>query len=107
MESKRISKKLLGNLLGKLGIFFENAPGIPGETLGAFGGILVKVSLLKRASRSYAKTGFLVALKALYLLWFRHFSLKLGFPMCPKRNKGSQLSAWEAKKHCACAQIQA
>jgi hypothetical protein len=27
--------------------------------------------------------------------------------MCSKRNNGSQLSAWEAQKHCACAQIQA
>ena len=59
MESRRISKKLLGNLLGKLRIFFQNAPGILGETLGVFGEILVKVSLLKRASRSHAKTGFL------------------------------------------------
>jgi hypothetical protein len=58
MESRRISKKLLGNLLGKLRIFFQNAPGILGETLGVFGEILVKVSLLKRASRSHAKTGF-------------------------------------------------
>ena len=59
MESRRISKKLLGNLLGKLRIFLQNAPGILGETLGVFGEILVKVSLLKRASRSHAKTGFL------------------------------------------------
>ena len=58
MESRRISKKLLGNLLGKLRIFFQNAPGILGETLGVFGEILGKVSLLKRASRSHAKTGF-------------------------------------------------
>ena len=57
MESRRISEKLWGNLLGKLRIFFQNAPGILGETLGVFGEILVKVSLLKRASRSHAKTG--------------------------------------------------
>ena len=38
-------------------IFFQNAFGILGESLGAFGEILVKVSLLKRASRSNAKTG--------------------------------------------------
>ena len=58
MEPGRISKKLWGNLLGKSGIFFQNAYGILGETLGVFGEILVKVSLLKRASRSHAKTGF-------------------------------------------------
>ena len=65
MESRRISKKLLGNLLGKLRIFFQNAPGILGETLGVFGEILVKVSLLKRASRSHAKTGFLGGSKSM------------------------------------------
>ena len=59
MESRRISKKLWGNLLGKLRIFSQNVSGILGETLGVFGEILVKVSLLKRASRSHAKTGFL------------------------------------------------
>ena len=58
MESRRISKKLWGNLLGKSGIFFQNAYGILGGTLGVFGEILVKVSSLKRASRSHAKTGF-------------------------------------------------
>ena len=57
MESRRISKKLEGSLLGKLRIFLQNASGILGETLGVFGEILVKVSLLKRASRSNAKTG--------------------------------------------------
>ena len=76
MESRGISEKLWGNLLGKLRIFLQNASGILGETLGVFGEILVKVSLLKRASRSNAKTGFSEALKAWYLLWFRHFSLK-------------------------------
>ena len=59
MESRRISKKLLGVLLGKLRIFFQNAPGILRETLKVFGEILVRGSLLKRASRSHAKTGFL------------------------------------------------
>ena len=45
--------------MGKSGIFFvQNAYGMLGETLGVFGEILVKVSLLKRASRSHAKTGF-------------------------------------------------
>ena len=65
MESRRISKKLLGNLLGNLRIFFQNAPGILGETLGVFGEILGKVSLLKRASRSHAKTGFLGGSKSM------------------------------------------
>ena len=40
----KISKKLWGNLFGKSRIFFQNAPGILGETLGVFGEILVKVS---------------------------------------------------------------
>ena len=70
MESGRISKKLWGNLLGKSGIFFQNAYGILGETLGVFGEILVKVSLLKRASRSHAKTGFLGGSKSIVLTVF-------------------------------------
>ena len=70
MESKRISKKLWGNLLGKLRIFLQNASGILGETLGVFGEILVKVSLLKRASRSNAKTGFLGGSKSIVFITF-------------------------------------
>ena len=46
------------------------------------------------------------ASKAWYLLCFRDCSLKSAFPRCQKRSNGSQLSAREAQKHCACAQIQ-
>ena len=70
MESRRISKKLWGNLLGKLRIFLQNASGILGETLGVFGEILVKVSLLKRASRSNAKTGFFGGSKSMVFIMF-------------------------------------
>ena len=66
----RISKKLWGNLFGKSWIFFQNAYGILGETLRVFGEILVKASLLKRASRSHAKTGFPGASKHIVFIRF-------------------------------------
>ena len=84
MESRRISKKLLGNLLGKLRIFFQNAPGILGETLGVFGEILVKVSLLKRASRSHAKKGFLDGSIGMVFIVVLSLYTKIGISNVPK-----------------------
>ena len=84
MESKRISKKLLGNLLGKLRIFFHNAPGILGEIPGVFGKILVKVSLLKRASRSHAKTGFLGGSKSIVFIVVSLLFTKIRISNVPK-----------------------
>ena len=84
MESRRISKKLLGNLLGKLRIFFQNAPGILGETLGVFGEILLKVSLLKRASRSHAKTGFLGGSKSMVFTMVSSLYIKIRIYNVPK-----------------------
>ena len=74
----------MGNILGKLGIFFENAHGIPGETLGVFGGILVKVSLLKRASRSHAKTGFLSGSKSIVFIMVSSLFTKIKISNVPK-----------------------
>ena len=69
--------KLWGNLLGKLRIFLQNASGILGETLGVFGEILVKVSLLKRASRSHAKTGFFGGSKSMAGAVFSSLFIKI------------------------------
>ena len=80
MESRRISKKLLG----KLEIFFQNAFGILGESLGAFGEILGKVSLLKRASRSHAKTGFLGGSKSMVFTMVSSFFTKIRISNVPK-----------------------
>ena len=66
-----------------------------------------KLSSLRRASRSLLRQVSREAQNTWYLLRFRDICSKLGFPMCRKRSKGSRLSAWEARKHCACAQIQA
>jgi hypothetical protein len=84
MESGRISKKLWGNLLGKSGIFFQNAYGILGETLRVFGEILVKASLLKRASRSHAKTGFLGGSKSMVFIVVSSFFTKIRISNVPK-----------------------
>ena len=84
MESGRISKKLWGNLLGKSGIFFQNAYGILGETLGVFGEILGKVSLLKRASRSHAKTGFFDGSKRMVFTMVSSLSTKIRISNVPK-----------------------
>ena len=84
MESRRISKKLWGNLLGKLRIFLQNASGILGETLGVFGEILVKVSLLERASRSNAKTGFFDGSKRMVFIMVSSLFTKIRISNVPK-----------------------
>ena len=84
MESRRISKKLWGNLLEKLRIFLQNASGILGGTLGVFGEILVKVSLLKRASRSHAKTGFFGGSKSMAGAVFSLLFTKIRISNVPK-----------------------
>ena len=114
MESKRISKKLLGNLVGKLRIFFHTYTRTSTHTHTNTdtdthtdtdnSDISVSHANLCRSARVLI---FWEALKAWYLACFRYFSLKVGLPMCPKRSNGSQLSAWEPQKHCARAQIQA
>ena len=58
---------------------FQNAYGILGETLGVFGGILAQVSLLKRASRSHAKTGFFGGSKSIAEAVFSHFLREMKF----------------------------
>ncbi len=70
MESWRNLEEPLSNFLGQFGKSFQNAYGILGGTLGVFGEILVKVSLLKRASRSHAKTGFFGGSKSIVFIMF-------------------------------------